>query len=171
MEFRSILALTSLLVATAALGDDAWTWTDDEGVVHYSDVPVDGAEEVNLSEYNKKTGARISSGRPIPTRTETPDEFEYETLAIASPTAEETLWNIEGKLNVRIAISPNLLPGHRIRAYLDGNAQDVSSTSFSVENVFRGVHSLRVEVIDGTGRVVSNSNPIQFYVQQNTVAR
>ena len=153
------------------MADDAWKWTDEDGVVHYSDVPRDGAEAVNLSEYNKKTGARISDSTTLTRRTEEPEEFSYETLAIVSPTAEETLWNIEGRLTVRISVSPNLIQGHRIRVYYDGNAQDILGTSIQLTEVFRGVHSLRAEVIDATGRVVTTSDPVRFYVQQNSVGR
>jgi hypothetical protein len=150
------------------VADDAWKWTDEDGVVHYSDVPRVGAEAVNLSEYNKKTGARISDSTTLTRRTEEPEEFSYETLEIVSPSAEETLWNIEGRLNVRISVSPNLLQGHGIRLYYDGNAQDILGTSVELTEVFRGVHSLRAEVLDATGRVVTASDPIRFYVQQNS---
>lgn len=153
------------------MADDAWKWTDDDGVVHYSDVPRDGAEAVNLSEYNKKTGARVSNSTTLTRRAEEPEEFSYETLAIVSPGAEETLWNIEGQLTVRISVSPNLIQGHRIRLYYDGNAQDILGTSIQLTEVFRGVHSLRAEVIDATGKVVTVSDPVRFYVQQNSVNR
>ena len=171
MERRSIFALVGILAASAALADDAWKWIDDDGVVHYSDVPVQGAEQVNLSEYSKKTGARISNGTTFQQNDETPKDFDYETLAVTSPGNEETLWNIEGVLPVSVAVSPNLLRGHRIRAYFDGNAQDVSGTSFRLDSVYRGVHNLQVEVIDATGKVISRSDPVRFYVQQASVAR
>ena len=37
--------------------------------------------------------------------------FRYESLEVASPGAEETLWNIEGTLNVTLALTPALRPG------------------------------------------------------------
>lgn len=169
METRTIFALIGILAATAAVADDAWKWTDDEGVVHYSDVPVDGAEQVHLSEYSKKTGARISNSTELSRREEPPEEFEYETLAISSPTAEQTLWNIEGSLPVSISLSPNLLRGHRIRVTFDGNAQDISGTSLTLSDVYRGVHNLQAEVIDASGRVITRSDPVRFYVQQSAI--
>ena len=156
---------------SAALADGAWKWTDDEGVVHYSDVPVEGAEQVNLSEYSKKTGARISSGTTVQRKDETPKDFDYETLVVTSPGNEETLWNIEGNLPVSVSVSPNLLRGHRLRVYFDGNAQDVSGTSFRLDSVYRGMHNLHVEVIDATGKVITRSDPVRFYVQQAAIGR
>jgi len=170
MERPQIFVLFgALALLSTAVAEDAWKWTDKDGVVHYSDVPREGAEVVNLSEYKKKTGARISESTTLSRRAEEPEEFNYETLAIASPAAEETLWNIEGVLDVSVTISPNLLPGHRIRLYFDGDAQDILGTSTQLTDVYRGVHNLHAEVIDATGVVVTRSDPVRFYVQQNSI--
>lgn len=172
METRSIFILAGLLAATAALADGAWKWTDQDGVIHYSDVPVEGAEEVNISEYNRDTGARVSRNRPAsndvaPGASGAP--FRYESITIATPAAEETLWNIGGVLNVSVAVSPSLQNGHQVRAYFDGEAREVTGTSFQIEEVHRGVHNLQVEVIDATGKLMIRSQPNRFYVQQNSV--
>ena len=173
MELRTILVLLGLLVTPFATAGEAYVWTDDEGVVHYSDRPVPGARKIELAEPN--TGQS-----PAPRRTATRDQaeqepaddeapFRYETLEIASPRAEETLWNIGGVLNVSLALNPPLQPGHQVRVYFDGNAQMVSGTSFQLNEVWRGVHNLQAEVIDATGKMMIRSRPSRFYVQQNTV--
>ncbi len=82
-----------MLVAVMALADDAWKWTDENGVVHYSDVPADGAERVDLSEYSRTTGATIARGRSASSsrRDEAEiaaPEFKYESISIAAPAAE-----------------------------------------------------------------------------------
>jgi hypothetical protein len=169
MQRRSIYILLGVLAATAVLADDAWKWTDEDGIVHYSDVPVAGAEPVNLSEFTKKTGARISNGRTSRVSKEPEKEFLYDSITIASPGAGETLWNIEGLLNVSVAVSPELQRGHRIRAYFDGDARDVSGTSFQLLEVYRGTHSLQAEIVDQTGKVIMRSPANRFYVQQNSV--
>jgi len=169
MQRRSIFILVGILAATAALADGAWTWTDEDGVVHYSDVPIEGAEPVNLSEYSRKTGARISNGRTVRGNSEPQEAFVYDSITIASPGAEETLWNIEGLLNVSVAVSPELQQGHRIRAYFDGDARDVGGTSFQILDVHRGTHSLQAEIVDATGRVILRSPASRFYVQQNSI--
>jgi hypothetical protein len=169
MQRHSIFVLLGVLAATAVLADDAWKWTDADGVVHYSDVPVEGAEAVNLSEFNKKTGARISNGRTRPSTSEPEPAPAYESIRIASPAAEETLWNIEGLLNVSVAVSPELQRGHRIRAYFDGDTVDVGGTSFQILDVPRGTHSLQAEIVDTTGKVLLRSPASRFYVQQNSI--
>ncbi|MGI9270215.1 MAG: DUF4124 domain-containing protein [Woeseiaceae bacterium] len=175
METRSLFVLAGLLAATMALADGAWKWTDENGVVHYSDVPVEGAEAVNITEYNRDTGANLSRNRAPsnsaddePT-TEVP--FRYESITVSSPAAEETLWNIEGTLSVNVSLSPGLRSGHQVRAYFDGKAQMVQGTSFTLNEVYRGVHNLQVEIIDASGQLMIRSQPNRFYVQQNVLAR
>jgi hypothetical protein len=116
----------------------------------------------------KACGLAADRNRNLPA---TPAQFRYESISIASPGAEETLWNIEGVLNVSVSVSPGLQDGHRLRAYFDGQERMVSGTNFTIDEVYRGVHNLQVEVIDATGKLMIRSQPNRFYVQQNMIKR
>ena len=172
METRPILVFIGLLASATELAQ-AYRWVDSDGIVHYSDVPTEGAEEVQLSEYSRNTGARLYRERApsVAAADEPADDqpFTYDSLSIFSPGPEETLWNIDGVLNVSVALSPGLQSGHQLRVYYNGQQRLVNGTSFQIEEVFRGVHNLQAEVIDATGRLMIRSQPNRFYVQQNSV--
>jgi hypothetical protein len=174
METRAIFVLLGLLACGAALAQ-AYKWTDEDGVVHYSDRPHPGAERVDLVESTRRppTTARRSTTSAAPSTddaaTDTVEPFSYESLEVAAPAPEETLWNIEGVLNVSLALSPALQPNHQVRVYFDGNPRTVRGTSFELEEVYRGVHNIQAEVVDETGKLMIRSLPNRFYVQQNTV--
>jgi hypothetical protein len=174
METRPFLVLIGLLASASVLAQ-AYRWVDEDGVTHYSDRPVAGAERVELSEYSRNTGARLyyAAAQNTAAQDESAGEepFRYESLTVASPGPEETLWNIEGVLNVSLALTPGLQSGHRVRVYFNGEPRLVNSTSFTIDEVFRGVHNIQAEVIDSTGRLMIRSNPNRFYVQQNVVRR
>jgi hypothetical protein len=53
--------------------------------------------------------------------------------------------------------------------YHNGQPQIVSGTSFQLEEVYRGVHNIQVEIIDATGRLMIRSQTNRFYVQQNSI--
>lgn len=169
-----IVSLLGLLVSGTALSQ-AYKWTDDQGVVHYSDRPQPGAEPVELAKSAPRRPTTTGQGSVLaasPTDeagTQAAQPFSYESLEVAAPGAEETLWNIEGLLNVSLALSPALQPGHQVRVYFDGNPQAVSGTSFQLEEVWRGVHNIQAEVLDETGKLMIRSQPNRFYVQQNTI--
>ena len=173
MGLRSVFTLFCLLAAGAAAAQEAYRWVDEDGVVHYSDRPREGAEAIVLPYPNVATTRRVPS--PV-TKSQPAEEDDgeqqtgYTSIEIVSPQAEETLWNIEGVLNVSVALEPGLQPGHQVRAYFDGEMQPVSGTSFQLQEVWRGVHNIQVEVVDATGKVMIRSQPSRFYVQQNTVA-
>jgi hypothetical protein len=173
METRTILVLLGLLAAGLAVAD-TWTWTDDEGVVHYSDRPHPGAVLVEISDPNssQSLAARnrsTNAGAPTGEADENGTAVRYDSLEVTAPGAEETLWNIEGVLNVSLSLSPALQPGHQVRIYFDGNAQMVAGTSFQLQDVYRGVHNLQAEVLDQTGTMMIRSKTNRFYVQQTTV--
>ena len=172
MRNRSIFVLLGLLAASAALSQ-AYRWVDENGVVHYSDRPEPGAERIILPEYSASRQGRTYQ-RPTQTSAASAAStaaatFRYESVNITSPGAEETLWNIEGVLNVSVTVTPALKAGHQVRAYFNGNGEIVNGTSFRIEEVYRGVHNLQVEIIDENGKLMIRSRANRFYVQQNTV--
>jgi len=160
MESRTIFILLALLVTAGALAD-AYTWIDEDGIVHYSDRPHPGATLIELGQSSAPRPRPTS--RPAATDSDeeqsAPARAGYESLEIASPSAEETLWNIEATLNVTLALTPALKPGHQVRVYFDGTPKMVGGTSFQLDEVYRGVHNLQAEVIDGTGKLIIRSRP------------
>jgi Domain of unknown function (DUF4124) len=164
------------LLLAGSVSAQAYRWVDADGIVHYSDRPEPGAEQIQLPTTRPSSGPTVPV--PTPQFSRKQDEpaadankpFRYESLSIASPASEQTLWNIEGVLNVSLALQPGLQPGHRVRVYFDGTPQMVSGTSFELQGVYRGQHNLQAEVIDQSGKLMIRSEPSRFYVQQNAIA-
>ena len=171
-----LFILVSVLMAAGTVLAQAYRWVDENGVIHYSDRPQEGAERVILPSDNQVTRRR----RPAPATVRsqpagdpqaTAAAFKYESISVASPAAEETLWNIEGVLNVSLELKPALQEGHQVRVYFDGDDRMVTGTSFQIEEVYRGVHNVQAEIVDATGRLMIRSVLNRFYVQQNTIKR
>lgn len=171
---RTFIAFIALFVAGAVMAQ-AYRWVDEDGVVHYSDVPMEGAEQVQLPTDGSRRRPAYS---PPPVQQsvvsdaaeEAPAVFKYDSIEVVAPAPEETLWNIEGVLNVALRITPALRSGDQIRVYFDGEPRLVSGTNFQIEEVYRGVHNIQVEVVDSTGKLMARSLTNRFYVQQNSVA-
>jgi hypothetical protein len=177
--YKRILAAGLFALAAGVVLAQAYRWVDEDGIVHFSDRPQPGAERIELPTSRQSTRpstptptsqfSRRNDPQPEPAAEEEP--FSYESLTIATPGAEETLWNIEGVLNVSLELQPGLQPGHQVRVFFDGEQRQMSrSTSFQVEEVYRGVHNIQVEVVDQEGQLMIRSQPNRFYVQQNSIA-
>jgi hypothetical protein len=170
------LIVLPMLYATVLAAGPAWTWVDANGRRHYSDRPVEGATQVELS------GAQgFATTRPTPTppgagNAATPTSAAqpatgYRSFTIASPANEETLWNIGGILNVQVGIEPGLQAGHQIDAYLDGSRVVIGERgqSFTIPEVYRGMHTVYAVIRDQGGRELRRSPPVTFMVQQTSV--
>jgi len=172
MDKRPILLLAGLLAGTAVVAQ-TYRWVDDDGVVHYSDRPQEGAEIIDLPEANvtnvRQFGQQASGDSGNGGENSPQDNFAYTSLEITTPAAEETLWNIEGVLNVTLSSTPALRPGDQVRVYFDGQPQMVGSLSFQLNEVWRGVHNIQAEILDSGGKLMIRSQPNRFYVQQTSV--
>ena len=177
MLMRTIIGIIAVLAASAVMAQ-AYRWVDENGVVHFSDRPVEGAERIVLpsdgTRQRPQTRAPSMAAAATPASQEDvqpPEVFKYESIEIVAPAPEETLWNIEGVLNVSMRVVPALRQGDQIRVFFDGQERTITnSTSLTIDEVYRGVHNIQAEVIDSTGRLMARSLPNRFYVQQNSIA-
>lgn len=169
-----LFVLFALFCATGMAFAQAYRWVDENGVVHFSDRPQPGAEEIVLPE--SRTPARpvlprqpaVSPVADEPAEPE-PEDEGYQSLEITSPGAEQVLWNIAGTLDVSLDLQPALRPAHQVRVYFDGEPRIVNGTSFQIGEVFRGTHNIQVEVVDATGQLMIRSQTHRFYVQQTSI--
>ena len=171
----SFLALTIAAAAGPASAVTVWRWVDQNGVVHYSDRPVEGAERIELSGAQTFSGApatgqaaaRLSSPANAPEQQAVP----YRRFEIVAPAQQETLWNIGGTLAVTVQLEPGLLPGHRLDVYLDGERRnlDATTTQLTVPEVYRGVHTLQGVIVDDSGSEILRSLAVTFMVQQTSI--
>ncbi len=176
MLMRTIIGIFAVLAAGVVMAQ-AYRWVDENGVVHFSDRPVEGAERIVLPSDGTRprpqpAAPSFAATTAAPQETAQPPEvFKYESIEIVAPAPEETLWNIEGVLNVSMRVVPALRQGDQIRVYFDGQERTLTnSSSLTLDEVYRGVHNIQAEIIDSTGKLMARSLPNRFYVQQNSIA-
>lgn len=175
---RNALILIMLFVATPVMAD-AYRWVDENGVVHYSDRPREGAERIELNTRTTSI-ARPAPADPEPAANAAPATTParapqqpategYQRLDIVRPQQGETLWNIGAVLTVSLRVSPELGEGHRIQITHNGQIRDdlpTNAVDVQLDNVFRGEHTLQASIVDLNGNVLIQSINKRFYVQQ-----
>lgn len=175
MQRSRYLPLLLLLGTLSLSAQEVYKWVDENGVTHYSDQPVPGAERVRIeTRPSTRAPARTPSRAPLaaPAGNQQPQSnqpFSYQSLSFAQPAAEQTLWNIGGTLTVRLNLQPGLRSGDQLRLYFDGEAQTLNGLQVQLEEVWRGTHNLQAEVVDANGELMIRSEPLRFYVQQTSV--
>ena len=148
-----------------------WTWTDANGVTHFSDRPVPGARKVE-----------IATSIPPPPQAATPEPasaaaggngaaFTYQSLEIWQPQQDASFFGADVAVEVRIRSEPELATGHTRRLYLDGRLIEEADNAetFTLTNLARGAHSLASVIFDERGNERIRSQPRVFHVRQPTI--
>jgi len=160
-----VLGLFAAFTAGAAV---VYKWTDADGVVHYSDQAVPGAEKI-------VTSSGSGNGIGGPTRAVTVGAppakvaagLGYSVMNIESPTAEQVFFGDE-IVPIRIHLEPGLKPDHSLTWQLNGKPLDeqANATSFSLQLLPRGTYAIAATLTDPTSGVSQSANSVNFYVRQ-----
>jgi hypothetical protein len=174
---RTALMLLVLLAAPAFAAQTVWKWVDENGVTHYSDQPIPGAQRVEISTGSRadSLNATSSSQRPSATsQSSEPSVAGYRNFEIWKPGDQETVPNTGGVVDVRLRYEPALQPGHSVYVYLDGRlVPDFPPTGleYTLRDVPRGSHTLIAVIQDGRGKRIQETPQVRFTVRQESVAQ
>lgn len=171
---RYLLAALLALLAMPVLAG-TYKWVDEDGKVHYSDKPVEGAEEVKLPQLPTYDTSRLPKDtRPLDTGTEDVDdeqETSYSRFEFISPKPDQVFWNTGGSIPVQLALQPGLRNGHQLKVYLDGTlkAGPSQSLGFTLTEMYRGSYSVRAVVVDRNDQEIARTGSVTFHVKQTSV--
>ncbi len=171
---RNATYLVALLCAAAmtlpaAAGERVYKRIGEDGVVEFTDVPDNNAEEVEISEpqtYRAPPLPPVAPPAPAPQEA----AFSY-SLAIVSPTSEQAFPPGPGDVQVTVKVDPPVEARlrHRLELVVDGKPRPLAGTSVTLKNMDRGAHTVSARVVDGTGKVVAESTAVTFYVQRPSI--
>jgi len=161
-----------------ALGGAAivYKWTDADGVVHFSDQSVPGAERIVTS-----SGALHGDSRPVSSSVAAPapaqvpaksaSTLDFKQFAIVSPANEENIPG-SGSVTVRLALDPGLNAMQSITWYLNGSPltdQAPDATQFTLNDLPRGTYTLGATVVDQSSSESKSTDTVTFYVTRPSV--
>ena len=170
-RLASFLLLGIALAASAAT--EVWRWKDKDGVVHYSDNPVPGAERVPIGGAAPPAGVPakpppVAAGIPAP---EPEARVRYKRCVVTAPENDQ-IYRAGNSIDANLTIEPELQAGHFIQVYLNGAIyQDWPETdlAFVLNGLSRGSYTLSVRVLDGNDRTLCTGPAINFHVQQPSI--
>jgi hypothetical protein len=171
MKKRALLlagVLCALTMTAQSSTREMWTWTDSNGITHYSDTPVQGAKKIQLSGYGAPAPAPTadapsSAARPASSREAR--VVDYRSIEITQPEEGASYFGADAAVNVAIETDPQLAQGHRVVIYFDGKPMQGDS----IGNLARGAHTLVAAIKDDDGTELLRSATRTIYVQQPSV--
>jgi hypothetical protein len=157
------------LVPFAAQGIVVYKWTDAQGVVHFSDQPVPGAEKIvttSAPEHAGILGQTASGPAAASPKPKTDKTLAAAKIAIASPAPEQTFSGGES-VPVSLSADPDLKPSWTVVWTLNGaqvQGQPPTATSFTLTDLARGVYTIEATVTDASTGESKSADAVTFNV-------
>src|ERR1700678_1877761 len=163
-------ACASWLLPFAAQAVVVYKWTDAQGVVHFSDQPVPGAEKVLTNSTPEHAGI-LGQTAAGPTGSSAKPKTDKKTLAtanvaIGSPAPEQTFTG-EQSVPVSLSVDIDIKPSWTIVWTLNGaqvQGQSPTATSFTLTDLTRGVYTIEATVTDPATGESKSADPVTFNV-------
>ncbi len=176
------LAASWLLLCATPLSAQIYKVVDESGNITYTDqAPSDGSGPMDLPELSVVQTDPVPPPRSddaSPARADentsselTPRQLRrmYRDFRITRPQAEETFWGTGQQVVVSWGASAPLQAGMSVRLLVDGQPQADTQQSMLALTLERGEHRVQAELRDNRGRRVVISEPVTFFVKQNSV--
>jgi hypothetical protein len=172
-----VLVLAGLLCALSSQAQNStrelWTWTDANGVTHFSDRPVPGARRMELANTATPAPATApTTASPAPVaRQERPAAAQYRSLEIWEPEQDASFFGADVEVNVRMRVEPELAAGHRLLLFLNGERVEGATDALdhTLTGLPRGSHTLTAVIRDEGNIELFRSQPRVFHVRQPTI--
>jgi Domain of unknown function (DUF4124) len=170
MHLLRLWIALGLVAACAADAAVIYKWTDADGVVHYSDQAVPGAEKI-VTSSGSRNGIALGSARAPSSAAagnKAASRFDFAAFAIESPAKEQSFFGDE-VIPVRLRLEPELMVNQTISWYLNGaplTDQPPTSRSFTLQSLPRGTYQISATITDTVTGESQNSDGVTFYVKQ-----
>ena len=184
MRYVVLSLLLPALWAVAPASAQIYKHVDEHGNVTFTDVPPKNPEQgdaLELSTGNDYAEPLASGAEPTESQSparrrsndandiepEEPTPTQYTSVAITSPTPDEAIRDNAGNVTISYMAEPGLDHrfGHVARLVLDGQVHSTTTNStFALQNLDRGSHTAKIEILNSEGAPVSASATIEFHV-------
>lgn len=168
MRTTTILMLLGLLAGSAHAQDEVYRYTDNKGIVHYTDKqPSKDAKPVNLPKLQTYPSGHVPKTFDPSTKAAAP-KF---TIAFDSPSPEETYRDAGATVNASVSIMPGLVGGFGLLYTVDGkplNDAPSFTTSISVPGLERGSHVIGASLVDAKRQSLAQAS-VTIHIKPPTV--
>ena len=166
---RIIYILCLLLLCISVSAQVVYKTVRADGSVVYIDIASKGAVPVDLLSTNTVVVPALGK---MPRQTVSQkqrvkkviSELQY-IVSILSPAAEQTLRDNSGTVTITVNVSPK--KSGKLQLIFDNKLfRTQSNRQFQLESVNRGAHTIKVNLLDNSGKILASSKQQTFYLQK-----
>ena len=161
-------SLLFIILLSSSLHAQVYRHVEPDGTVVFSDKHHNNSETVEIRPIQIVPATKIARklmGKPSKEIT----NIGYTNLNISSPINNETIPNgAAGTFTITGVIKPALQNDHKVVLLVDGKHIDYSreGANFTLKNVDRGSHILRLQITDNNDEILKSSKSIDIHVQR-----
>lgn len=170
-----LIGILALLISIPA-GATIYRWTDSSGQVHFTDEPHEGAVTVDLPPVQMYSPPPQEPNKEDSSQAKQPDDDEslspsYKAVKIVQPIPDATIRNNQGLVPILVEFEPKLRKNDKVQLIYDDKpmGEPQNSGTFTLTNVFRGSHTVSVQVLSEDGSVINESEPVTFFMHRPRV--
>ncbi|MEC6798665.1 DUF4124 domain-containing protein [Photobacterium sp. S4TG1] len=180
-----LINLVSMLLfttaANTAIATTIYSWTDDNGVVHFSDTPgTPQASTVELSVTEVQPSIQSTSinieqmnnVELISITTDTEPPLPAATISLLAPVHQQTIRSNDGDIKIRAVSNRKLNKNLQAQLVIDGKAHGKAQTdlTWQLTNIDRGSHQVQIQLLKN-GKILASSESITVYLHRVSQAR
>ncbi|MDA9557914.1 DUF4124 domain-containing protein [Vibrio sp.] len=167
---KAYFYLLAALTSGTSIAQNAYIWTDDNGVVHFGEeASGKGAESIDLVDHDANAPKTQYGKVQKVTNTASNKAGRNAPLIadIQSPRHEETIRSNRGEITVRTQLNRKVSIGEQLQLILNGSPYGAPSHKgiWELKNVDRGAHEIKI-VAYQDGKKVSSSEAITFFLHR-----
>ncbi|HAS62809.1 MAG TPA: nitrogen regulation protein NR [Vibrio sp.] len=179
MAKQLLFCTLCFLTVSPALAQVAYTWIDNNGVLHFSDTPDHpNAQIVELPEFDFSSVTNNNADQEAttsPTQTSLPSEqIKPElvplTFIFHTPEHDQVIRSNNGNITVEVKLNRALFAGEQLQLWLDNQPYQAPqiATAWQLKNIDRGTHQIQIKVLQG-GKQIASSSLITVHLQRATI--
>jgi len=160
-----ILAI-SLAAPVYSNSTQIYVWRNETGELVFSDSPRAGAEELTTVDANIIQSVTSINTKVLDIK---PQKITNEyNISISSPENNTTIRDNTGSVYISANIKPTFKIGLKVQLLLDNQPYGKPQTLavFSLKNIDRGEHSIKMLLINETGKIIASSKSVTFYMHR-----
>ncbi|HDY8053103.1 TPA: DUF4124 domain-containing protein [Vibrio vulnificus] len=176
---KLLFALVLSLSAPLVCAQTVYTWVDDNGVLHMSDTPNNGAKTVKLPDLEASAPPpQVEStqflDKPAEVAKEKPKSQQQEAkplaLTLASPSHDATIRSNQGIITIQVQTNRKLDIGEQLQLVFDGNRYGAPQTStlWQLKNIDRGTHIIAIQAVR-SGKLIASTSPISVHLHRTKI--
>lgn len=176
MKWYPLSVLLILLQSPTGIAQTVYTWTDSNGVTHFSDAPNNSTVKAIQLPDHERPAPPPEFDKPVevdPPKAESaakPNANIPLEVAITSPQHDQALRSNAGMITIQGEVNRKLAIGEQLQLMMDGQKYGAPSPKafWELKNIDRGTHIFMIQAYKD-GKLIASSNATTVHLQRATV--